>query len=78
MNEKRGYKTRPCVIIQNNQGNKMSPTTIISPISSQNIDFIYPFEILLLRKDSGLIKDSKINLAQINEAIKISLGIIDF
>ena len=26
---------RPCVIVQNNKGNKFSPTTIVSPITTQ-------------------------------------------
>ena len=58
-------KSRPAVIIQNDLGNKYSPITIIAPITSQNLDKIYPVEVLLHRKESGLEKDSKALLNQI-------------
>ena len=52
-------KTRPAVIIQNDQGNKYSPTTIIAPITSKGIERIYPVEILL-KKSKALNTTSKI------------------
>lgn len=58
-------KSRPGVIIQNDVGNKYSPITIIAPITSQKLEHIYPFEVLLARKNSGLEKDSKVLLNQI-------------
>ena len=93
-------KSRPAVIIQNDLGNKYSPITIVAPITSQNIEKIYPIEVLLNKKNSGLEKDSKILLNQtraidkrrlvkkigkvdneiidkVNDAIKISLGLIE-
>ena len=50
-------KSRPAVIIQNDLGNKYSPITIIAPVTSQNIEKIYPIEVLLNKKNSGLEKD---------------------
>ncbi len=92
-------KKRPAIVIQNNIGNKMSPITIIAPITSQHIEKIYPIEVFLAKNKSGLEKDSKALLNQIravdkkrliqrigeideetieklNDAIKISLGLI--
>lgn len=92
-------KTRPCIILQNDIGNKYNNTTIIGPITSQNTQKIYPIEVLLTNENSGLEKESKVVLAQIravdkrrllkklsrvdeitltkiDEALKISLGLV--
>lgn len=58
-------KSRPAVIIQNDLGNKYSPITIVAPITSQSIEKIYPIEVILNRKSSGLEKISKVLLNQI-------------
>ncbi len=93
-------KSRPSIIIQNDVGNEYSPITIIAPVTSKNLENIYPIEVLLLRKNSGLEKNSKILLNQIraidkkrlikrigkidnetlsklDEALKISLGLLN-
>ena len=57
-------KSRPSVIIQNDIGNKYGPITIIAPITSQNVDKIYPVEVLL-KNINGLEKESKVLLNQI-------------
>lgn len=73
-------KSRPCVIIQNDFGNKYSPITIIAPITSQKIDVIRPFEILL-DNVKGLDKNSKALFNQIRAIDKMrlikKLGIVD-
>ncbi len=58
-------KSRPAVIIQNDAGNKYSPITIIAPVTSQQLDSVHPFEVLLTKESSGLEKDSKALLNQI-------------
>lgn len=58
-------KSRPAVIIQNDLGNKYSQITIIAPITSQKVDKIYPFEVLIQNKNSGLAKISKALFNQI-------------
>ena len=58
-------KSRPALIIQNDIGNKYSSITIIAPITSQNLEKIYPVEVLLLKNNSGLDKNSKILFNQI-------------
>ncbi len=56
-------KIRPSLIIQNNLGNQFSPVTIIAPITSKNIDNVYPFEVLV--DITSLERKSKILLNQI-------------
>lgn len=92
-------KIRPCVVIQNDVGNKFSPTTIIAPMTSQ-IEKEYLHTVLVEKGEGNLQKDSLIELNQIrtisiqdraikilgklkpetmekvNQAIKISLGLI--
>jgi mRNA interferase MazF len=58
-------KTRPCVVIQNNIGNKFSKITIVASITS-NIDNNYPFIVKIKKGDANLPKDSAILLNQIN------------
>ncbi len=58
-------KSRPAVIIQNDLGNKYSPITIIAPITSQGIEKVYPIEVIVDKKSSGLEKTSKVLLNQI-------------
>lgn len=57
--------TRPVLIIQNDVSNKFSPTTIIAPITSSGQDKEYPTDVLLLKEDSRLKKDSKILLNRV-------------
>jgi mRNA interferase MazF len=63
-------KSRPGVIIQNDVGNMYSPITIVAPITSQKLEKIYPFEVLLTMKNSGLEKGSKALLNQIRAVDK--------
>lgn len=63
-------KSRPGVIIQNDVGNKYGPITIIAPITSQKLEHVYPFEVLLAGKNSGLEKDSKALLNRIRAVDK--------
>lgn len=58
-------KSRPAIIIQNDTGNEYSPITIIAPVTSQKLDSVHPFEVLLTKGSSGLEKDSKALLNQI-------------
>ncbi len=55
---------RPAVIIQNDVGNKFSPTTIVAACSTA-ITKPFPFIVKIAAKESGLDRDGAINLAQI-------------
>ncbi len=66
-------KTRPALIIQNDVGNKYSNVTIIAPISSNNVEDFYPVEVLVLPKNSGLLRKSKVVCNQIRAVDKVRL-----
>lgn len=56
---------RPCLIIQNDLGNKYSPLTIIAPITSKKFTKNYLTNVFLKKEDAGLDKESTIMLNQI-------------
>ncbi len=56
---------RPVLIVQNNVGNKYSPTIIAAAITSQINKAKLPTHIELAAKDYGLAKDSVVLLEQI-------------
>jgi mRNA interferase MazF len=55
---------RPALVVQNDVGNKFSPTTIVSALTTA-IEKPYPFLVKVTAKESGLPKDSTVNLAVI-------------
>ena len=74
-------KTRPVVVVSNNQNNKFSGTVTILPITSKNTQSIYPFEVFLPKGNANLPKDSKVKADQIrtldkNRVIK-HIGVVD-
>ncbi len=91
---------RPVLIVQNDIGNKYSPTVIIAAVTSQINKAKLPTHIEIMADDFGLSKDSVILLEQIrtidkkrlreklgklsddlmiqvNEALTVSLGLIE-
>jgi mRNA interferase MazF len=54
--------TRPALVIQNDVGNKFSPTTIVASLTT-SIEKPYPFLVKVKASESGLPKDSLVNLA---------------
>ncbi len=56
---------RPVLVIQNDVGNKYSPTVIVAAITSQINKARLPTHIEILGEDYGLNKDSVILLEQI-------------
>jgi mRNA interferase MazF len=92
---------RPVLIIQNNVGNRYSPTVVVAAITSQINRAKLPTHVEVDAKTYNLEKDSVILLeqirtidkqrlqqkvteideklmSQVDEALKISLGLIDF
>ena len=82
-------KTRPAIVVQNNVGNKYSPTTIIVPLTTK-IDNVFPADALLsdskalcsqirtidklrIHKKIGAIGAYELGL--VDDALKISLGL---
>ena len=66
-------KTRPAVIISNNKNNLFSGTVTILPISSQNLDKTYPFEVFLPKGSGNLPKNSKVKADQIRTVDKMRI-----
>lgn len=56
---------RPVIVIQNNIGNKYSPTVIIAAITSQINKAKLPTHVEISSEDYGLNKDSVVLLEQI-------------
>lgn len=50
--EQRG--TRPCLVVQNDVGNRSAPTTIVAPFTTSFGDDTYPFEVLIQAEDGPL------------------------
>ena len=92
---------RPVIVIQNDIGNKYSPTVIVAAITSQINKAKLPTHVEIRAGEHGLNKDSVILLEQlrtvdkrrlkerigrmdadamekVNEALVVSLGIIEF
>jgi len=55
---------RPALILQNDTGNRHSPTTIVAACSTAPKKQ-YPFVVAIAKSESGLPKDSSIDLAAI-------------
>ena len=49
---------RPVVIVQNNVGNKYSPTLIVAPLTSKLMKTKLPTHVMIRTSESGLAKDS--------------------
>ncbi len=92
---------RPVLIIQNNIGNRFSPTVIVAAITAQIQKAKLPTHVEISASEYGMERDSVVLLEQIrtldkqrltekithldeelmkrvNEALQISLGLIDF
>ncbi len=57
--------TRPVLVLQNNIGNRFSPTIIIAPITGHIRRGNIPTHVLIREEISGLEKDSNVLLEQI-------------
>ena len=62
-------KRRPVLIVSNEANNRAASTVTVLPITS-NVSRIYPFEIALSPKESGLPKPSKAQAQQIRTIAK--------
>jgi len=58
-------KTRPVLVVSNDKNNVFSSTVTILPITSKNVQKIYPFEIFLTKGTGNLPKNSKVKADQI-------------
>ena len=65
---------RPVLVIQNDTGNKYSPTVICASITSQISKTKLPTHVFLESGRGGLMKDSVVMMEQIRTIDKIRLG----
>ena len=74
-------KNRPVVVVSNDKNNEFSGTVTVLPLTSQNLQTVYPFEVFLPKGRANLPKDSKIKADQIRTLDKSrmikSIGILD-
>ncbi len=72
---------RPVLIVQNNVGNRFSPTVIAAAITSQKYKANLPTHIQVHSTDSGLARDSIVLLEQIRtidkQRLKEHMGRLD-
>lgn len=72
---------RPVLIVQNDVGNKFSPTVIAAAITSQQSKANLPTHIAINTTDSGLAKDSVVLLEQIRtidkKRLREKMGSVD-
>lgn len=66
-------KTRPVVVVSNDQNNIYAGTVSILPLTSKNTEKIYPFETLLSKGAANLPKNSKVKADQIRTIDKSRL-----
>lgn len=64
---------RPALIIQNDVGNKFSPNTIVAAITTA-LEKPYPFMVRIIASESGLPRDSIIDLATMLTIDQTRLG----
>jgi len=56
---------RPALVVQNDTGNRYSPTTVVAAITRTLPPQPYPFVVVIEREESGLPVRSAVNCAQI-------------
>lgn len=56
---------RPCVVVQNNTGNRFSPTTIVVPLTTRNNSKMLPTHLSIKSCEAGLGLDSTVLTEQI-------------
>lgn len=62
-------KTRPALIVSNDQNNQYAHTVTVLPITSKT-DKVYPFEVFLKKGSGGLDVDSKAKADQVRTVDK--------
>jgi len=63
-------KTRPALILQNDISNQHSPITIVTAITSQVDETLYPTEVSIKAPEGGLSKNSIVLLNQVRSIDK--------
>lgn len=67
--EHEAKKKRPALILSNNIHNQYSPLVTVAPLSS-NTNKVYPFEVYVTKKSTGLNENSKIMIIHLRSVDK--------
>ena len=67
-------KTRPVLVVSNDLNNQFAATVTVLPITSMNLERIYPFEVFLPKGAGALPKNSKVKADQIRTLDKARLS----
>ena len=65
---------RPVLVIQNDVGNEVAPTTIVAPLTTKSFTKDYPINVHIPRGVGGLKENSTILLSQIRTIDRVRLG----
>ncbi|MBF0519647.1 MAG: type II toxin-antitoxin system PemK/MazF family toxin [Nitrospirae bacterium] len=65
-------KTRPALVISNDEANRNLRTVIVIPFTSKTNN-VYPFEVFVKKEEAGLDVDSKLTIPQMRAVDKIRL-----
>ncbi|WP_254545944.1 type II toxin-antitoxin system PemK/MazF family toxin [Halomarina pelagica] len=57
--------TRPAVVVQNDTGNRFSPTTIVAPVTTRYEPGKFPFQVELLAAEEPVDRDTAVQCDQI-------------
>jgi mRNA interferase MazF len=68
-------RSRPCVVVQNDVGNRFASTTIVVPLTdARNIVHTSPIYVLAPKGDGGLKKDSLVLCDQVRTVDQLRFG----
>jgi mRNA interferase MazF len=68
-------KTRPCLVVQNDIGNRFSAMTIVVPVEgAEHVAKVYPITVLIPKGEGGLTKDSVALCNQIRSVDETRFG----
>src|SRR5207249_3273678 len=76
LNPSKGWEQagrRPVLVIQNDIGNELAPTTIVAPLTTKSLSKEYPTNANVPKGTAGLKSDSTVLLSQIRTIDKIRL-----
>ena len=68
-------KKRPCVVIQNDMGNRMSPLTIVAAIvGAEHLPAVTPVDVFVPQGEGGLVKESVVKCNHLRSIDELRIG----
>ena len=68
-------KKRPCVVIQNDIGNRVSPVTIVAPlVGAEHIEDLGGIHVFVPRGEAGILRDSVVKCNQLRTIDELLVG----